>query len=277
MAVIYKIQNILNFKMYIGSTKRPNKRWSEHKNELRKGRHHSPALQNAWNKYGSDNFFYHVLREVTEEEQYEVEQFYFDFYKPEYICNPIASKPPICTEGRDFYLVNPEGVEINGKHLKNFCKENNLNYTAFSTLINGRIKESNGWTTSMENHQLIKQFGQVYDGQFEPFDILDPKGNLHRVVNQTKFCKDNGLTQANLSKVKRGERVHCMGWHLPENKNIQVKRNCLPKRTKDIIKRYFQFIKYRSLSTKDKREARNKIANKFNVKNISIYDYIGDL
>jgi len=53
---IYFIVNKINGKKYIGSTKNFNGRFSKHRMDLRNNRHHSILLQNAWNKYGQDNF-----------------------------------------------------------------------------------------------------------------------------------------------------------------------------------------------------------------------------
>lgn len=69
-AFIYKIQNTINGKLYIGSSKRPQKRWYEHKRDLKKGNHHSTHLQNAWNLYGKDNFEFSVIDECDVEIQF---------------------------------------------------------------------------------------------------------------------------------------------------------------------------------------------------------------
>ena len=49
---IYSITNLINGKMYIGSTVNTNVRWLKHKRELLNGTHHSNKLQRAFNKYG---------------------------------------------------------------------------------------------------------------------------------------------------------------------------------------------------------------------------------
>jgi group I intron endonuclease len=67
-AGIYEIKNIANGKRYIGSTLSFNSRFRKHKTELRGGYHHSPKLQNAWNKHGEDSFVFSVLA-VLEKDQ----------------------------------------------------------------------------------------------------------------------------------------------------------------------------------------------------------------
>jgi group I intron endonuclease len=53
---IYKIVNKINGKYYIGSAKDVYDRWSDHKKDLKKTRHHNRHLQRAWDKYGRENF-----------------------------------------------------------------------------------------------------------------------------------------------------------------------------------------------------------------------------
>lgn len=60
---IYKITNTTNGKVYVGSAVNFDTRWKEHIRELRKGTHHSSALQNAWNKYGEEKFEFSIIEE----------------------------------------------------------------------------------------------------------------------------------------------------------------------------------------------------------------------
>lgn len=81
---IYKIVNIINNKFYIGSSNNILKRFSTHKNFLRKKKHHSPYLQRAWNKYGEKNFTFEVIEYCTIDEKLKLEQHYINKFKPEY-------------------------------------------------------------------------------------------------------------------------------------------------------------------------------------------------
>lgn len=68
MAYIYKIENKINEKFYIGQTVRSlEKRWSEHKCVLNGNYHDNSHLQRAWNKYGEDAFEFSVILECPEE------------------------------------------------------------------------------------------------------------------------------------------------------------------------------------------------------------------
>lgn len=80
---IYRIINIQNNKIYIGSSITIERRWKEHLNKLRSNRHENQRLQNAWNKYGEKAFRFEVIENVQPEKGIILsrEQYYLDEYK----------------------------------------------------------------------------------------------------------------------------------------------------------------------------------------------------
>lgn len=96
MACIYQIRNLVNNKIYIGSTIRPLYiRKYEHFSELKKTKHANQYLQNSFNKYGKENFVLEVLEEIKFPEKYT------KILKSEYIV------------GRELYLVELLNAEYN--------------------------------------------------------------------------------------------------------------------------------------------------------------------
>lgn len=61
---IYKIKNLINDKIYIGSAFDLEKRWKWHSSRLKNNSHWNTHLQKAWNKYGSDNFIFEIIEKV---------------------------------------------------------------------------------------------------------------------------------------------------------------------------------------------------------------------
>lgn len=90
-AGIYKIINEVNGKFYIGSSVRLRRRKNEHFHELSLGKHSNTYLQNAYNKYGKDNFKWEIIEyieRIEDIEQFkkkilEREQYWIDKYKEE--------------------------------------------------------------------------------------------------------------------------------------------------------------------------------------------------
>jgi group I intron endonuclease len=75
---IYLITNKVNGKVYIGSSRHVEGRWSSHRCELRRREHLNPHLQNAWDAYGEDAFVFSIVEECNSDRLTEREQFYMD-------------------------------------------------------------------------------------------------------------------------------------------------------------------------------------------------------
>ena len=85
MIGIYKIENLINGKVYIGQSVNIKERWNEHK--LINSRTSKDALKKqkyplylAFQKYGLENFSFEVLEECSLEDLDTKEQFYIKKY-----------------------------------------------------------------------------------------------------------------------------------------------------------------------------------------------------
>lgn len=82
MIGIYKIENLLNHKVYIGQSKYIEKRWKNHQitafNSNDKG--YDYPLYRAIRKYGIENFSFQVLEECSPEQLNEKEKYYISSY-----------------------------------------------------------------------------------------------------------------------------------------------------------------------------------------------------
>lgn len=75
---------------YVGSAANFEQRWRQHFSLLRRGRHHSPALQAAFNKYGEAAMVFSVLFRCQKEKLILCEQAAMDLLQPKYNINPTA-------------------------------------------------------------------------------------------------------------------------------------------------------------------------------------------
>ena len=78
MSGIYKIVNKINGKFYIGSSEDVLDRWYKHQNLLNRKIHKNTKLQNAWIKYGGDNFLFILVENIEQEKLLEIEQNYLN-------------------------------------------------------------------------------------------------------------------------------------------------------------------------------------------------------
>lgn len=84
---IYEIKNILNDKVYIGSSKNIKTRVYNHLKDLISNKHPNKKLQNSWNKYGSNSFIFSFKEECLIENLIKIEQEYIDSTKPYFNIN----------------------------------------------------------------------------------------------------------------------------------------------------------------------------------------------
>ena len=130
---IYAIINLINDKMYIGSSKNIKSRFKTHTRDLNKNKHFNPYLQNAWNKYGGGNFTIEVIEYIKNNKLREKEIYYINFYKSLYsqtgynILDKTYNTNNIQSKYWEF--LNPDGKLIKIHNLFAFCNENKLNYS----------------------------------------------------------------------------------------------------------------------------------------------------
>ena len=68
MMGIYKIENLVNGKIYIGQSINIERRWQGHRKGIKSRVDKEKPLYRAMNKYGIENFSFEVLEECEEEE-----------------------------------------------------------------------------------------------------------------------------------------------------------------------------------------------------------------
>lgn len=77
---IYAIKNLINNKIYIGSTKSFQSRKYFHFYQLKHGTHHSSHLQKAYDKYGKEQFAFELIEENIIDNRKDRELYYINLY-----------------------------------------------------------------------------------------------------------------------------------------------------------------------------------------------------
>lgn len=90
---VYQIKNNVNGHVYIGSSVDIRRRLGFHRSTLIRGKHHSIALQRAWDKYGEENFSSEILLICEKDSVLEHEQWFLDYLTPQYNVAKNASAP----------------------------------------------------------------------------------------------------------------------------------------------------------------------------------------
>lgn len=128
MGIIYKVENLINHKIYIGQTiQEVEKRWYHHIEEASLGS--ELYFHRALRKYGKDNFNWGVIEEINNDQLNNREIYwisYYDSYQNGYNLTPGGDLPPrndipiICLETSQIYLSAAEAsrqTNINGCHI----------------------------------------------------------------------------------------------------------------------------------------------------------------
>lgn len=84
MIGIYKIENSLTKRVYVGQSINIEKRFKEHIKQLNKNIHPNYHLQRAWNKYGEDNFSFSLIEECEQKALNDKETYWKLFYDKQF-------------------------------------------------------------------------------------------------------------------------------------------------------------------------------------------------
>lgn len=249
---IYKIENKVNGKFYIGSACNLGKipsttgfyfRWYGHIKALEYGNHGNQHLQRAWDKYGSENFDFQIVHTCPPEECLQFEQLYLNFLCPHYnICltagnmlgyrhteeakqrigsafrgkkrsEEVKAKIAASQEVVTFTLVNPEGEVYNDKNLTAFCKKFNLNRRDLQSVIKGKFFHYKGWTTSLEANQLYIYYYQKRGvGKCGDRWLVQTKSNNKKVYNYFKSYEEAINFRNNMLDQGYEFKVKTLGW-----------------------------------------------------------------
>lgn len=157
---IYAIACLQNNRMYIGSAVMITKRWRDHREDLRAGRHHNQHLQFAWNKYGEHAFDFRILEVCPRDDLIVTEQRYLDQADKDTLfnVNPYATS----NRGRRW---SPEVRTRMGRHNKGrrLTPEHRAKVSA-SLLGNTRLL---GYRHSPETIQHLRELGRQRGAFFE--------------------------------------------------------------------------------------------------------------
>lgn len=177
---VYIITNSINGKRYIGSSNNIRKRLWKHRSLLRHDKHENPHLQNAWNKYGEDNFVYSILEECDVSILLEREQYYIDILKPEYNIDISTTHEHL----------NPETIEkmrksrkekmdkgeiklswkeihqydLNGNYIQSFksigdaAKSAGIHICSIDRFLNGKYKKGGNFLWSLEKVDRMEPY-----------------------------------------------------------------------------------------------------------------------
>lgn len=223
---IYKIENVINGKKYIGQTTKstPQQRFNEHLHYLRNGTHRNKHLQRAWNKDGESNFRFVILKECKDRSELNIEEERLIRERGDYNIAPGGDNTETSLETRIKIgkanqrkpyplIVDPNGnIHKIEPTLEEFCRIHNLIAPDLRAVIAGRINYCSGW--HLPSTKISMDDARSLSHRDEPFPIVvDPNGKEYQITNLRKFCRDYNLGD-HFKGMVRGKRQQYKGWHI---------------------------------------------------------------
>ncbi len=247
---VYKITNINNGKIYIGSSKCFKNRINTHQNQLENNRHHNKHLQASWNKHGKDAFLFEVVEVVDgdKESRFKVEQKYidqmifeekweqtFNFRKksdqkerscwsltPEETSKKLSkalSGLKRTKETREKISKSRKGMQFSEEHKKALSKSK----IGSKISEEARAKMSNSHKSKKCQEILKKTYNsnkeyiisRQKDAVSKKHQLITPEGELIEIKNLNQFCKERGMHSSgfsNLLKKKDPTKASYRGW-----------------------------------------------------------------
>lgn len=197
---IYGIYCINNDTIYIGSANNFHARKIRHINYLKHNKHHSKKLQNAWNKYGIDNFLFVIVEEVVEDLLIAEEKWIniFNSYKNGFNCTDI------CYNYKRFNLTSKQKQKRVEKSSKSVvCLDLEGNYLCKYKSLSQAAKMINDQTTNISSCcrgklNFVKDFIFVYANDYNPYKdyAYKPKKRVFTAIHKKRIAQSlKGLSK----------------------------------------------------------------------------------
>lgn len=148
---IYKITNIVNNKIYVGSSNDLSYRKSMHFSGLKCNKHFNQHLQNSYNKHGKDSFVFEIIEECQDCENIKElllsrEQYYFDTLLPQYNI--------LSTAGSTLGFIHSEETKLKISNTTKGVKKSKEHCEAMKGCQIGKI-------VSEETKQKLKDYAKI--------------------------------------------------------------------------------------------------------------------
>ncbi|MCR4362018.1 GIY-YIG nuclease family protein [Bacillus subtilis] len=223
ISCVYMIQNEINNRVYIGSTKDLKNRMNRHLSILRNGKHDSDKLQKDWNEFGQSNFKLYILEIVTQEDLLIREQFFMNKYNSfsdkGYNLHPKAGSPLGYKHREDVRQKYSESRrdEMNGFYNKKHTKESKdkMSKSHLGKTINENQKRGleEGRGKKHFTEETYKKLSEKNRGEGSATSKLTEKEVIEILGHlkcRTKSWKEISLTYnvslSQISRIKNGKR-----------------------------------------------------------------------
>ena len=198
---IYVIENLINKKYYIGSSKDLGRRKIQHLSDLRNNRHGNIYLQNSFNKYGEENFKFDILEYCEVDRRVPREQKWLDMFNDENCYNmcALAASPSLGKGGHSKETIEGMRERMSDPEYNPMSKKE----------YRDKISEKHSLFSNEKSEELCKEF-------LNKAEIL----NLAKRENCARRCIETAIAK-NINKYISGpltKEEH--KWKLREKRRV---------------------------------------------------------
>ena len=217
MIGIYKILNLVNNKVYVGQTINYTNRVYLHTHYLENNCHCNSHLQNAWNKYGSENFKFELIEDFSDTDYEKVlldkildehEIFWIKFYK--------ASNPDFgynLSEGGDGATLFGDRNPTFGKPRTDDVKRKISQTKKKNNSAKGKNNPMYGKHHTLDTRQKISKANK---GRIQSKEEIDKRAATMRKLLETEEFKNKRKEGAVKAGLKKRKYEDCMVLYLRE-------------------------------------------------------------
>lgn len=193
---VYQILNIIDNKMYIGSSINVSSRLKTHIYNLKNNKHCNKHLQSAWDKYGEENFIFEILERVCNKENLiEREQYWIDKLIPQYNIR-LEAKSNLGLKASE---------KTRAKMRDSAKASGNRPPRMFGNKFNLGRKAS------------IETIKKLINSHSKEYIFIDPNNVIHKIFNLKEFCLNNKLCLCSMYKVYSGNISYYKNWRKYES------------------------------------------------------------
>lgn len=215
---IYKIENLINHKIYIGQTNNPKRRFQEHKAKgyASKG---VKILYYAFDKYGLENFSFDIIEETenyNEREKYWIK--YYDSFENGYNMTLGGEEPPVF-QGENHPLATHNQEDVN--YVKYLLQETKISVkdiakiTQYNESSINRINKGELWFDENQIYPLRKELtkiNKIERANLIKYDLLNTK------LTQKEIAKKYGVGRTTITAINNGQNFRDNNLEFPLRK-----------------------------------------------------------
>lgn len=197
MRGIYEIS--IDKYVYIGQAEVIERRQREHLRDLSAGRHDNGFMQRAFDKHGlNPDGWFRVLELVPSNEALTPRELFW--YK---------TRATELGRQRVMNIVEPGDNPVNAPGVRERITQSAI---AATQRQDWQDNFRRGMARRAQDERWLANNAAARAAEGKRYVFVSPESQRVEIINLNKFCRENGLDQANMAAVSRGKKKQCKGW-----------------------------------------------------------------